>query len=228
MILPGLKALPSATVSIDRRRLRRLQCDRFGCSLLAGSFGYAQNPGDMKPATSNVFDAQYPKVQHIFYESSGTDHEWQTWRRDLKDLLRVCSNPAAQSSATGGRLSSWFTIPDFRAVKMTMSDQEPCSEESSVNFLRRLPHRRLFRQWRKARRTASPTSGRIQSPYPGLCRVLCAATREAGLLQGERWQNRPDRARRIELAATRLELQPISFANRWRHVGRRASGVADP
>jgi hypothetical protein len=56
-------------------------------------FCYAQNPGDMKPATSNVFDAQYPKVQHIFYESSGTDHEWQTWRRDLKNLLRVCSNP---------------------------------------------------------------------------------------------------------------------------------------
>ena len=26
------------------------------------------------------------KVQHIFYESPGTDHEWQTWRRDLHDL----------------------------------------------------------------------------------------------------------------------------------------------
>jgi enterochelin esterase-like enzyme len=25
-------------------------------------------------------------VQHIFYESPGTDHEWQTWRRDLKDF----------------------------------------------------------------------------------------------------------------------------------------------
>ncbi|MBS1811151.1 MAG: esterase [Acidobacteria bacterium] len=23
------------------------------------------------------------KIQHIFYESPGTDHEWQTWRRDL-------------------------------------------------------------------------------------------------------------------------------------------------
>ena len=27
-------------------------------------------------------------VQHIFYESPGTDHEWQTWRRDLKDFAR--------------------------------------------------------------------------------------------------------------------------------------------
>jgi enterochelin esterase-like enzyme len=26
------------------------------------------------------------KIAHIFYESPGTDHEWQTWRRDLKDF----------------------------------------------------------------------------------------------------------------------------------------------
>lgn len=26
------------------------------------------------------------KIHHIFYESPGTDHEWQTWRRDLKDF----------------------------------------------------------------------------------------------------------------------------------------------
>jgi enterochelin esterase-like enzyme len=26
------------------------------------------------------------KIQHVFYESPGTDHEWQTWRRDLKDF----------------------------------------------------------------------------------------------------------------------------------------------
>jgi len=25
-------------------------------------------------------------IPHVFYESSGTDHEWQTWRRDLKDF----------------------------------------------------------------------------------------------------------------------------------------------
>jgi len=25
-------------------------------------------------------------VQHVYYESPGTDHEWQTWRRDLKDF----------------------------------------------------------------------------------------------------------------------------------------------
>ena len=26
-------------------------------------------------------------IKHVFYESPGTDHEWQTWRRDLKDFV---------------------------------------------------------------------------------------------------------------------------------------------
>lgn len=26
------------------------------------------------------------KIEHIFYQSPGTSHEWQTWRRDLKDF----------------------------------------------------------------------------------------------------------------------------------------------
>ena len=25
-------------------------------------------------------------IKHVFYQSPGTDHEWQTWRRDLKDF----------------------------------------------------------------------------------------------------------------------------------------------
>jgi enterochelin esterase family protein len=25
-------------------------------------------------------------IKHIYYESPGTDHEWQTWRRDLKEF----------------------------------------------------------------------------------------------------------------------------------------------
>jgi len=28
------------------------------------------------------------KVKHVFYESPGTSHEWQTWRRDLKDFAQ--------------------------------------------------------------------------------------------------------------------------------------------
>ncbi len=26
-------------------------------------------------------------IEHVFYEAPGTDHEWQTWRRDLRDFL---------------------------------------------------------------------------------------------------------------------------------------------
>jgi enterochelin esterase family protein len=29
---------------------------------------------------------QDANIQHVFYESPGTNHEWQTWRRDLKDF----------------------------------------------------------------------------------------------------------------------------------------------
>jgi enterochelin esterase family protein len=25
-------------------------------------------------------------INHVWYESPGTDHEWQTWRRDLRDF----------------------------------------------------------------------------------------------------------------------------------------------
>ena len=25
-------------------------------------------------------------IHHVFYESPGTSHEWQTWRRDLKEF----------------------------------------------------------------------------------------------------------------------------------------------
>ena len=26
-------------------------------------------------------------IEHVYYESPGTDHEWQTWRRDLHDFV---------------------------------------------------------------------------------------------------------------------------------------------
>src|SRR5271165_1893926 len=35
-------------------------------------------------------------IQHVFYESPGTDHEWQTWRRDLKDFAPRLFQPAAR------------------------------------------------------------------------------------------------------------------------------------
>jgi enterochelin esterase-like enzyme len=36
-------------------------------------------------------------VKHVFYESPGTDHEWQTWRRDLKDFAPRLFQPLSNS-----------------------------------------------------------------------------------------------------------------------------------
>jgi enterochelin esterase family protein len=34
------------------------------------------------------------KIPHVYWESPGTDHEWQTWRRDLKDFAPRLFRPA--------------------------------------------------------------------------------------------------------------------------------------
>ena len=41
------------------------------------------------------------KIQHVFYESPGTNHEWQTWRRDLKDFAPRLFQPEGQQSRVG-------------------------------------------------------------------------------------------------------------------------------
>jgi enterochelin esterase-like enzyme len=35
-------------------------------------------------------------IPHVYWESPGTDHEWQTWRRDLKDFVPRLFAPAAR------------------------------------------------------------------------------------------------------------------------------------
>jgi enterochelin esterase family protein len=35
-------------------------------------------------------------IKHVFYESPGTSHEWQTWRRDLKDFAPRLFQPAVR------------------------------------------------------------------------------------------------------------------------------------
>lgn len=37
-------------------------------------------------------------VKHVFYESPGTSHEWQTWRRDLKNFAPLLFQPADSPS----------------------------------------------------------------------------------------------------------------------------------
>ena len=36
------------------------------------------------------------KIQHVYSESPGTDHDCQTWRRNLKDFAPRLFQPAGQ------------------------------------------------------------------------------------------------------------------------------------
>ena len=59
-------------------------------------------PERMKTGLENLHTSlDEGKIQHVFYESPGTDHEWQTWRRDLKDFaprLFQTRSPSATSA----------------------------------------------------------------------------------------------------------------------------------
>ncbi len=46
-----------------------------------------KEPERMRTGIQNLHNSlQAANIPHIYYESPGTDHEWQTWRRDLKDF----------------------------------------------------------------------------------------------------------------------------------------------
>ena len=46
-----------------------------------------EEPAMMHTGIVNFHDSlTKANVKHVFYESPGTSHEWQTWRRDLKDF----------------------------------------------------------------------------------------------------------------------------------------------
>ncbi|HLY40249.1 MAG TPA: alpha/beta hydrolase-fold protein [Terracidiphilus sp.] len=58
-------------------------------------------PPMMKTGIEKLHNAlDEAKVQHIFYKSPGTNHEWQTWRRDLKDFAPRLFQSSTQTSAT--------------------------------------------------------------------------------------------------------------------------------
>ena len=43
-------------------------------------------------------------IQHVFYESPGTDHEWQTWRRDLQEFApRLFQQPGRNPIVAQGK-----------------------------------------------------------------------------------------------------------------------------
>jgi len=46
-----------------------------------------EEPPQMKAGIEKLNTSlEEANIQHVFYESPGTNHEWQTWRRDLNDF----------------------------------------------------------------------------------------------------------------------------------------------
>jgi S-formylglutathione hydrolase FrmB len=46
-----------------------------------------EEPAAMAKGMKGFHDAMTTSgVHYVYYESPGTSHEWQTWRRDLKDF----------------------------------------------------------------------------------------------------------------------------------------------
>ena len=42
--------------------------------------------GCAKASAASTRPSTEADIQHVYVESPGTDHEWQTWRRNLKDF----------------------------------------------------------------------------------------------------------------------------------------------
>jgi len=56
-----------------------------------------EEPGMMRAGLQRLHTSlAEANIQHVFYESPGTSHEWQTWRRDLKDFAPRLFQEAAQ------------------------------------------------------------------------------------------------------------------------------------
>jgi enterochelin esterase family protein len=60
-----------------------------------------EEPAQMHAGIVRLHDSlTEANVNHVFYESPGTSHEWQTWRRDLKDfaprLFQAVNPPVAR------------------------------------------------------------------------------------------------------------------------------------
>ena len=69
------------------------------------------------------------KIQHVFYESPGTDHEWQTWRRDLKDFAHymASSRPFTVRSLNQSKRLLIVATGGFRlALKLKNKNSHRC------------------------------------------------------------------------------------------------------
>ena len=59
------------------------RCRSLGRDKLIGKLDYPTYREGIRAFHKALTDA---RIEHVYYESPGTDHEWQTWRRNLKDF----------------------------------------------------------------------------------------------------------------------------------------------
>ena len=82
-----------------------LACQQFGwlpCLLWIGVG--TKEPDRMKQGIEKLHNALVDaKIEHVFVESPGTDHEWQTWRRNLEDFAPRLFQPAGRKQAAAQR-----------------------------------------------------------------------------------------------------------------------------
>jgi len=63
-----------------------------------------EEPERMKQGIEQLHAAlDQGNIRHVFYESPGTNHEWQTWRRDLNDFAPRLFQGGGQQSHTAER-----------------------------------------------------------------------------------------------------------------------------
>ena len=84
----GLMLVRSQAGSEDRlqRRVRGSGGVRKRVHLLWLGVGTAEPEGMRNGIRGLHTSLNEANIEHVYYESPGTDHEWQTWRRDLKDF----------------------------------------------------------------------------------------------------------------------------------------------
>ena len=73
---------PTTTARLPIRRRSRREC------ICSGSASARPSPNGCARASGGFHESLTDAgIDHVYYESPGTDHEWQTWRRDLRDFV---------------------------------------------------------------------------------------------------------------------------------------------
>jgi len=77
-----------------------------------------EEPAQMHAGIVRLHDAfTEANIKHVFYESPGTSHEWQTWRRDLNDFAPRLFRPGANTPWPHGSATGQTRVSNSDSVK---------------------------------------------------------------------------------------------------------------